>query len=49
MRPNLTAADGFILGQGAKMFTIAGTVLSSMVFLPVWFFGCFIAFISFFR
>ena len=49
MRPNLTAEEGFIPGQGAIMFTIAGAVLSSVVFQPVWFFGCFIAFISFFR
>ena len=27
MGPNLTAAEGFILGVGAKMFTIAGTVI----------------------
>ena len=26
MGPNLTAAEGFILGVGAKMFTIAGPV-----------------------
>ena len=26
LRPNLTAAEGFILGVGAKMFTIAGPV-----------------------
>ena len=25
--PNLTAAEGFILGVGAKMFTIAGPVI----------------------
>ena len=27
MDPNLTAAEGFILGVGAKMFTIAGPVI----------------------
>ena len=27
LRPNLTAAEGFILGVGAKMFTIAGPVI----------------------
>jgi len=27
MRPKLTAAEGFILGVGAKMFTIAGPVI----------------------
>lgn len=27
MGPNLTQAEGFILGVGAKMFTIAGPVL----------------------
>ena len=27
MGPNLTAAEGFILGVGAKMFTIAGPVI----------------------
>ena len=27
MSPNLTAAEGFILGVGAKMFTIAGAVI----------------------
>ena len=27
MGPNLTHAEGFILGVGAKMFTIAGLVI----------------------
>ena len=27
LRPNLTHAEGFILGVGAKMFTIAGHVI----------------------
>ena len=27
MGPNLTHAEGFILGVGAKMFTIAGPVI----------------------
>ena len=27
MGPNLTAVEGFILGVGAKMFTIAGPVI----------------------
>jgi stage V sporulation protein AC len=27
LRPKLTQAEGFILGIGAKMFTIAGTVI----------------------
>lgn len=27
MGPKLTAAEGFILGVGAKMFTIAGPVI----------------------
>ena len=27
MGPNLTPAEGFILGVGAKMFTIAGPVI----------------------
>ena len=27
MGPNLTPAEGFILGVGAKMFTIAGSVI----------------------
>ena len=27
MGPNLTVAEGFILGVGAKMFTIAGPVI----------------------
>ena len=27
MRPNCTQAEGFILGVGAKMFTIAGPVI----------------------
>ncbi|MBQ9148796.1 MAG: SpoVA/SpoVAEb family sporulation membrane protein [Oscillospiraceae bacterium] len=27
MGPNWTAAEGFILGVGAKMFTIAGPVI----------------------
>lgn len=27
MSPNLTQAEGFILGVGAKMFTIAGPVI----------------------
>ena len=27
MGPNLTAAEGFILGVAAKMFTIAGPVI----------------------
>ena len=27
MGPNLTAAEGFILGVGAKMLTIAGPVI----------------------
>ena len=27
MGPNLTQAEGFILGVGAKMFTIAGPVI----------------------
>ena len=27
MGPNLTAPEGFILGVGAKMFTIAGPVI----------------------
>lgn len=27
MSPNLTAAEGFVLGVGAKMFTIAGPVI----------------------
>lgn len=27
MSPKLTAAEGFILGVGAKMFTIAGPVI----------------------
>ena len=27
MGPNLTPAEGFILGIGAKMFTIAGPVI----------------------
>ena len=27
MGPNLTAAEGFILGVGAKMFTISGPVI----------------------
>ncbi len=27
MSPNLTAAEGFILGVGAKMFTTAGPVI----------------------
>jgi stage V sporulation protein AC len=27
MGPNLTAGEGFILGVGAKMFTIAGPVI----------------------
>jgi len=27
MGPNLTAAEGFMLGFGAKMFTIAGPVI----------------------
>ena len=27
MVPNLTAAEGYILGVGAKMFTIAGPVI----------------------
>lgn len=27
MGPNLTAAEGLILGTGAKMFTIAGPVI----------------------
>ena len=27
LRPNLTQAEGFILGVGAKMFTIAETVI----------------------
>ena len=27
MGPNLTLAEGFILGVGAKMFTIAGPVI----------------------
>lgn len=27
MGPNLTAAEGFILGVGAKIFTIAGLVI----------------------
>ena len=27
MRPNLTVAEGFILGVGAKMLTIAGPVI----------------------
>ena len=27
LRPNLTQAEGFILGVGAKMFTIAGPVI----------------------
>ena len=27
LRPKLTAAEGFILGVGAKMFTIAGPVI----------------------
>ena len=28
MGPNLTAAEGFILGVGAKVFTIAGPVIA---------------------
>ena len=27
LRPKMTAAEGFILGVGAKMFTIAGPVI----------------------
>lgn len=27
MRPNLTAAEGYILGVGVKIFTIAGPVI----------------------
>ena len=27
LRPNWTAAEGFVLGVGAKMFTIAGPVI----------------------
>ena len=27
MGPNLTAAEGFVFGVGAKMFTIAGPVI----------------------
>ena len=27
MGPNLTPAEGFVLGVGAKMFTIAGPVI----------------------
>lgn len=27
MGPNLTAAEGFILGVGAKIFTVAGPVI----------------------
>lgn len=27
MGPNLTAAEGYVLGVGAKMFTIAGPVI----------------------
>ena len=27
MGPNLTLAEGFVLGVGAKMFTIAGPVI----------------------
>ncbi|MBQ3090672.1 MAG: SpoVA/SpoVAEb family sporulation membrane protein [Oscillospiraceae bacterium] len=27
MGPNVTAAEGFVLGVGAKMFTIAGPVI----------------------
>ena len=27
MGPNLTQAEGFLLGVGAKMFTIAGPVI----------------------
>ena len=27
LRPNLTQAEGFILGTAAKMFTIAGPVI----------------------
>ena len=27
MGPSMTAAEGFILGVGAKMFTIAGPVM----------------------
>ena len=27
LRPKLTAAEGFVLGVGAKMFTIAGPVI----------------------
>ena len=27
LRPNLTAAEGLVLGVGAKMFTIAGPVI----------------------
>ena len=27
LRPNLTQAEGFVLGVGAKMFTIAGPVI----------------------
>ena len=35
MGPNLTHAEGFILGVGAKMFTIAGPVIVYGVFASV--------------
>ncbi len=36
MGPNLTAAEGFILGVGAKMFTIAGDRLRSVRKRCIW-------------
>ena len=47
MGPNLTQAEGFILGVGAKMFTIAGPVIvygvsASVVYgLIYWVWSCF--------
>lgn len=35
MGPNWTQAEGFILGVGAKMFTIAGPVIAYGVFASV--------------
>ena len=35
MGPNLTPAEGFILGVGAKMFTIAGPVIVYGVLVSV--------------
>ncbi len=40
MGPNLTPAEGFILGVGAKMFTLAGPVIVNGVSASVVYWIC---------